>query len=72
MKAKKLPVFDFTPCVSCSICVLACPFSCIALSVGGVDALRNLYPAVDATACTGCGICEKACPVGAIRMKENA
>jgi len=71
MKTKQLPVFDFEPCVSCSICVQACPMSCIELSVSGVDALRNLYPKADASVCTGCGICETVCPVDAIEMKEG-
>jgi len=72
MKNKKLPVFDFKPCVSCGICVQACPFSCIELSVNGVDALKNLYPKVDAETCTGCSLCAKSCPTDAIAMDEAA
>ena len=69
MKEKKRPVFDFKLCVSCGICAQACPVSCIALTVGGVDAHRNLYPAVRAQGCLGCGVCAKSCPVEAIRLE---
>jgi len=72
MKAKKHPVFDFALCVNCSICVQACPVSCIALTVNGVDALRNLYPKATAEGCLGCSLCWKACPVEAIRLEEAA
>ena len=72
MKQKKRPAFDFDPCISCSVCVQACPVSCIELSVNGVDALRNLYPQVDARRCLGCNICTNSCPVGAISLVEAA
>jgi len=69
MKDKKLPVFDFKLCVSCGVCEQACPVSCIALTVNGVDAHRNLYPAVRAQDCLGCSICSESCPVEAIRLE---
>lgn len=68
--AKKNPAFLFAHCVNCSICVQACPVSCIELSVNGIDKLNNLYPKADNEKCTGCSLCEKACPMGAIVMED--
>ena len=69
MAAKKRPVFDFSLCVSCSICVQLCPISCIELSESGGGGDRNLYPAAG-DGCLGCGSCERGCPMSAIRMEE--
>lgn len=64
METKK-PSFDYLLCVSCSVCVQACPISCIELSEKSEKDDRNLYPAVG-EGCTGCGTCERACPMYAI------
>lgn len=70
MTVKKRPVFEFDRCVSCSICVQACPVSSIELreSAGGSD--RNLYPLL-LDGCLGCGSCERACPMGAVKMEQS-
>lgn len=68
--AKKNPRFIFDQCISCSICVQACPVSCIELSVNGVDKFNNLYPKVDEFVCIGCAICAKDCPMEAIVMED--
>lgn len=74
MAAKKYPVFDFEPCISCQMCAEACPVSCIELSVNGktngFDKWNNFYPAVDRSKCIGCSMCFNACPMEAIRMAE--
>jgi len=70
--AKKTPKFLFELCVNCSICVQACPVSCIELSAIGIDKFRNLYPEVDKNKCIGCSICMKNCPMDAVVMEEEA
>ena len=69
MTAEKRPVFDFSLCVSCSVCVQECPISCISLDEAGERDGRNLYPAVN-DKCTGCGICERACPMSAVALRK--
>ncbi len=69
--AKQNPKFLFDHCISCSICVQACPVSCIDLSVNGVDKFHNLYPKIDESKCTGCAICAKNCPMEAIVMEAT-
>ena len=49
-------------CVSCGLCIPACPFGCIAL----VDELP-----VIADDCRLCGACVDACPEGAIAIREG-
>lgn len=74
MAAKRYPVFNFEPCISCQVCAEACPVSCIELSIDGLkegfDQWHNYYPDVDKTKCIGCSMCFNACPVEAIRMEE--
>ena len=69
--AKVNPNFLFDQCISCSICVQACPVSCIDLNVNGVDKFNNLYPQVDDIKCIGCSLCAKNCPMDAIVMEET-
>ena len=70
MTAGKRPVFDLSLCVSCSICVQACPISCIRLDVKAEKGDKNLYPAVDFR-CIGCAVCERSCPMSAITVSEK-
>ena len=70
-RPKLVPVFDFKICMACGVCVMACPFSCIELSEGGVDRYGKMYPRLDfPDTCTGCKICMNACPLDCIRMEE--
>lgn len=64
------PEFDIDVCMSCNICIDACPVHCLAL--GGLKGGKDLhgYPYLkNGKACIGCGFCEAECPVGAIAMK---
>lgn len=67
--AKQQPVFDYTLCIACGICVTACPVSALRLAKTGLDALKTAYPELSERPCIGCGACEKACPMDAIGMK---
>lgn len=68
------PRFDLNICMSCNVCIDACPVNCIALT----DARdRNKdphgYPFVaEEKACIGCGFCALECPVDAIVMAVPA
>lgn len=68
--AKKSPTFNYDLCVSCSICVVVCPVSTLAMTKTGIDALKKTYPERTDRVCTGCSLCEKNCPMGAIVMEE--
>lgn len=67
MPGKKMPIFNFELCVSCSICAQHCPVSAIELSCRRDNKDTNLYPVVD-TSCIGCGSCERMCPTYAVSM----
>jgi formate hydrogenlyase subunit 6/NADH:ubiquinone oxidoreductase subunit I len=59
-------------CMSCGVCVQACPFSYLELSKISVDALRKTYPQLVAGhRCTGCGLCVTACPVDSISIRVS-
>lgn len=65
----KRPAFTDDTCMSCSLCIDACPVHCLALSEA--KGPRNLhgYPWLkDERACIGCGFCEVECPVGAVTL----
>ena len=63
------PVFDRKKCVSCMICMDACPVGCLSLSEA-VSGDPHGYPYLDKEkACIGCGFCAFECPVGAITME---
>lgn len=68
---KKRPVFDYSDCISCGICVQACPFSCLRLSFEGKQGkYKNVFPERISEKCTGCGMCASSCPMDCIGMKE--
>ena len=70
---RKQPFFDYSACISCSICVQACPFSCLSLSLEGIQGkYKNLFPQMVKDNCAGCGICAGSCPMDCIEMKETA
>lgn len=66
------PQFEIKKCISCSICVDACPVGCLALSVAtGPDKHARAY-LKNEKACLGCGFCAQECPVDAISMQAPA
>ena len=72
-RPRLIPVFEFTVCMACGVCVLACPFGCIELSESEVDRYGKTYPRLDhGEECTGCRICMKACPLDCIRMEKRS
>jgi Pyruvate/2-oxoacid:ferredoxin oxidoreductase delta subunit len=67
------PVFDNRRCMGCTICVEACPTSCIALNTdrGSRETIR--YPVLKAVRhCIGCAFCMLECPVDAVNMETPA
>ncbi|MDR1046103.1 MAG: 4Fe-4S binding protein [Candidatus Adiutrix sp.] len=57
-------------CVSCLMCVRACPSSCLTVVKGG----QGKAPAVwlnDFTLCSLCGTCVEVCPAGALRFSHD-
>jgi len=66
---KGTAVVDYQACMACGVCVVACPFSYLALSKTDIDAQQNSYPAlVEDHQCTGCGLCAQACPMDSISI----
>ena len=64
------PVVDVAKCLAvkqgkltCQICWVYCPDTCITQGVG---------PVIDLAYCKGCGICAQECPAGAIAMVPEA
>lgn len=65
----KRPVVDSNSCMSCSICIDACPTHCLAMSDARGPKDPHGSPFLkDEKACIGCGFCESECPVAAITM----
>jgi aldehyde:ferredoxin oxidoreductase len=66
-KGKK-PQINKKLCVSCSVCILECPVSCLSKQrAPGKD--PHPYPQLlDPEKCIGCCFCEESCPVEAISM----
>lgn len=71
MKPKIIPSFKYKDCLSCSICVQACPVSALSLTLAGKSGkYRNNFPElVDATGCIGCKLCVTSCPMDCITMR---
>ncbi len=68
------PRFDLKTCMSCNICIDACPAGCLALS-GPADRKKDPHghPYLkDEKACIGCGFCAQECPVDAVVMVQPA
>jgi len=66
------PVWNYSGCVECRICMLACPTSSINLvrHQENHNGLKPTYPYLhQPNTCIGCSLCEKSCPTSAIRMK---
>ena len=69
--AKKSVRIDLKDCLSCSICVQACPVSALSLTQEGKSGkYSNLFPELSPEDCLGCGICAKSCPMSCITMVD--
>ena len=69
MAFKKKPEFKYDNCVSCSICVQACPVGALDLTRPGKSfRYRNMFPQLVNDRCIGCGLCAKNCPMDCILM----
>ncbi|MBQ9815435.1 MAG: 4Fe-4S dicluster domain-containing protein [Lachnospiraceae bacterium] len=70
--AKTKIIIDCKNCISCSICVQACPVSALELSLFGKSGkYPNMFPEVMSDKCIGCGICVKNCPMDCISQTEE-
>lgn len=70
--AKKYVEIDTKDCLSCSICVQACPISALSLiKVGKNGKYTNMFPELIPGKCIGCGICAKNCPMDCISMRSE-
>ncbi len=66
------PEIDGKKCMSCNICIDACPTACLALS-GAAGTDKHGHPYIrHEKACIGCGFCALECPVDAIIMVSPA
>jgi formate hydrogenlyase subunit 6/NADH:ubiquinone oxidoreductase subunit I len=64
------PLFDYALCMSCRICIDACPAACLDLTYTEDTQNRKVYPFLAApAACIACRFCAEECPVEAISMK---
>ena len=69
--ANKFVEINIKNCLSCSICIQACPVSALSLTKPGKSGkYSNLFPEVTQEKCIGCGICEKNCPMSCITMRD--
>jgi Na+-translocating ferredoxin:NAD+ oxidoreductase subunit B len=63
------PRIQVETCMSCTICIDACPVNCLALSEASNTKNLHGHPYLkDEKACIGCGFCSLECPVEAISM----
>jgi NAD-dependent dihydropyrimidine dehydrogenase PreA subunit len=66
------PQFDITTCMSCRICIDACPVHCLDLSEAANHGDPHGRPYMaNAKTCIGCGFCARECPVEAIAMTAS-
>jgi len=67
------PEFKHEACMSCTICIDACPAHCLEMSEAKDSGNTHAYPYLKAEkACIGCGFCAAECPVDAIFMRTPA
>jgi NADH-quinone oxidoreductase subunit I len=59
-----------TRCVSCQLCVRACPGHCLTVTKGAGGKAPSVYK-YDFTLCCLCAACVESCPHGAIRFSHK-
>ncbi len=60
---------DYTKCMACTACVVACPFDYLELKRMDIHPFENAYPILKLDhACTGCALCVKACPIECMKI----
>lgn len=66
-----MPVINYKNCISCSMCVQACPFSILSLTKKGKQGkYDNLFPEITNDRCIGCGACARSCVMNCITIAE--
>ncbi|MEK7389696.1 MAG: NADH-quinone oxidoreductase subunit I, partial [Elusimicrobiota bacterium] len=59
-------LFDAATCISCNLCVKACPSNCIALENAKNETGKKIakveWYSIDFGKCNFCRLCEEACP----------
>jgi formate hydrogenlyase subunit 6/NADH:ubiquinone oxidoreductase subunit I len=66
------PFIDRAKCMSCNICIDACPRNCLELHYTMEPTDKKSHPVLARSRdCIGCKFCATACPVEAIVMKVN-
>jgi electron transport complex protein RnfB len=64
------PLFDYAVCVSCMVCIDACPPACLAQTFTADTGDRRIFPyLIRPNACIACRFCGQECPVDAISFK---
>ncbi|MDR2339174.1 MAG: 4Fe-4S binding protein [Deltaproteobacteria bacterium] len=59
-----------TPCISCQLCVKACPGNCITVVKGKEGKAPSLWT-YDFSYCCLCGACVETCPTGALAFSHR-
>lgn len=68
-KIKGAVVVDTERCKGCNLCVVACPFNVLALTVKEVNKKGYTFAQMAVEeACTGCASCATVCPDGCISV----
>jgi len=62
------PRIDIKECMSCGICIDACPVGCLGLVAVSGDGRQEAAGLINEKICIGCGFCRRECPVDAITM----
>ena len=66
------PRFNHVICMSCRICIDACPVGCLGMSDPPDQDRPQGHPFMERDiACIGCGFCARECPVEAITMDTS-
>jgi formate hydrogenlyase subunit 6/NADH:ubiquinone oxidoreductase subunit I len=63
------PVIDREKCISCNICIDACPVRCLTVTFTADTENKAAYPElVKPRVCIACELCVIECPVEAVKM----